>query len=152
MHALLCIGCSPKKEVATEVSFAEQLKAVTSGAADEIRLEHTAVQSRELKQLEGLKTLRALVLDAGVVRDEDVQQLTSLSGLEHLRLRESPLTDAGIAQLSRLESLLILNLPQAKPTAVGLKSLAALPKLRQLRSLAARSMMRPSKIYRAGQR
>lgn len=133
------IGCRTAKQSeptpTPETSFAEQLAKVQVGQADEIRLEHTAVGSDELEQLAGLNTLRALVLDAGVVHDSDVKHLTSLAGLQHLRLRESPLTDAGLEQLAngQLPSLLILNLPQAKPTAVGLNSLAGLPKLRQLR-------------------
>ena len=135
----LVIGCraakQPEPTPPPETSFSEQLAKVKAGQADEIRLEHIAVGESELEQLAGLTTLRALVLDAGIVRDSQIKHLALLAGLQHLRLRESPLTDEGLQQLAsgQLQSLLILNLPQAKPTAVGLRALASLPKLRQLR-------------------
>lgn len=137
----LSVACGCRSAATTskpqpaEVSFADQLSQVKAGLSDEIRLEHTPVGPGEVKQLDGLTSLRVLVLDAGVVRDSDVEHLVSLTGLEHLRLRESPLSDDAFQKLGSgpLQSLLILNLPQAKPTAAGLKTLAGLPKLRQLR-------------------
>ena len=140
---ILILGCRtnslpadklPKDELPAE-SLAEQLAAVREGRSDEIRLEHTALGPQELESLAELASLRALVLDAGIVKDSDVKYLTALTGLEHLRLRDSPLSDIGIKELAdgQLQSLRILNLPQARPTAIGLRELARLPKLRQLR-------------------
>lgn len=118
-----------------DVPFEEQLAQVLAGTRDEIRLERSSVSAELLPALAKATQLRALILDAGVMRDQDIQCLTSLSTLEHLRLRNSPLTDQAVKDLAngQLDELRILNLPQAKLTADGLRELARLPRLRNLR-------------------
>ncbi|MCC6509777.1 MAG: hypothetical protein IT423_11755 [Pirellulaceae bacterium] len=118
-----------------DVPFEEQLAQVLAGTGHEIRLERSSVSAEQLPALAKATQLRALILDAGVMRDQDIQCLTSLSTLEHLRLRNSPLTDQALKDMAngQLDELRILNLPQAKLTADGLRELARLPRLRNLR-------------------
>ncbi len=72
-------GCraakQPEAALPPELAFSEQLERVQTGGSDEIRLERFAVSSAELTQLAGLANLRALVLDAGIVRDSDVKHI-----------------------------------------------------------------------------
>jgi hypothetical protein len=118
---------------AEERSFDEQVQAVKDGKQENILIELSELKDSDLAKLAGLKNLKILQIDDGLITDDGIKHLASLENLEHLRLRHSPITDAGLAQLAKFPNLRWLNLPHADFTDAGLVELTKLPKLEFLR-------------------
>jgi hypothetical protein len=130
------LGCSRARVLSpSELSLAQQMAAVRSGEADEIRVELTAFTEGEFQALAGLENLRTLILDdpTAFLSPAALAAFDDLPRLEHLRVRGGGLGDSALAQIARLKSLRILNLPRAQFADAALTHLQALPALEQLR-------------------
>jgi internalin A len=85
-----------------------------------------------LKDLAGLKNLRALNLRFNQVSDAGLKELAPLKNLQTLNLGFTYVSDAGLKELAALKNLEALELFRTLVTAAGLKELAELKKLQKL--------------------
>jgi hypothetical protein len=85
-----------------------------------------------LKQLAGLKSLKALRLGSTQVTDLGLKELAGLKNLQWLDLLYTKVTDAGLKELAGFKNLQSLGLCGTKVTNAGLKHLAGLKNLRTL--------------------
>lgn len=116
-----------------EPSWTDQLNAVRSGTATEIRVTATPVSPDELAMLaEGCEALEILDIESIEPAPEDLAVLNSLPALRRLRLGFE-VDDAMLRQLSTLPSLQFLNLPNGTFSDEGLSALVELPHLELLR-------------------
>src|SRR4051812_38003442 len=124
------------------------------GVAFGLRLNFSGITDAGLKELAGLKSLRALFLHStGVtgpglkelaalpdlrqlelsynpqVTGVGLKELAALKGLRRLQLRSTSTSDAGLKEVAELKGLRMLNLSFTKVTDAGLGHLAALPRL-----------------------
>ncbi len=120
-------------EAPGEPTFAHQLAAVREGTADSIVLERTTVTAYDLAQLEGVISLRWLMLDDVPVSDEALAPLAALTNLERLKLGRCRVGDRGIEHIAALKNLRLLNLPDAEFSDEALARIAELPQLELLR-------------------
>lgn len=130
-----CGGPPPRPLPAPEPTLQEQVALVREGKLDQIQVEHTPLTDADLRQLAGLRDLKALLVDhpGSRVSQVGLEALADLPNLAHLRVRGEGIDDAALAVISRMKSLRILNLPRGQFTNAGLKWLAELPQLEQLR-------------------
>ena len=97
-------------------------------------LYNTRVTDVGLKELTGLKHLRALNLNDTTVTDVGLKEVKELKSLQLLDLGHTKITDAGLKELKELKNLQWLALYGTKVTDAGVKELqAALPGLKILR-------------------
>jgi internalin A len=92
----------------------------------------TQLTDAGLKELASLKSLRILDVRATKVTDVGLKALAALKSLQSLYLTDCRVTDAGLKELAGLKCLQILNLGDTKVTDTGLKELAGLKNLRAL--------------------
>ena len=90
------------------------------------------IMDGELKELAGLKSLRALSLRGTQVTGAGLKELAGLQSLQSLDLSESQVTDAGLKQLAGLKSLRALDLSHTAVKDAGMKELAVLNSLQEL--------------------
>jgi hypothetical protein len=98
-----------------------------------IDLNETQATDADLKNLAGVKKLRALHLRGTKVTDAGLKELAGLPQLQTLGLRGTKVTDAGLKELAGLPQLQDLDLTDSQVTDAGLKELAGLKQLRALR-------------------
>jgi len=101
-------------------------------AAFGLNLMGSQVRDVGLKDLAGLKNLRALNLRFNQVSDAGLKELAALKNLQTLNLGFTYVSDTGLKQLAALENLETLELFRTQVTAAGLKELAGLKKLHTL--------------------
>ena len=87
-------------------------------------LHNTSVSDAGLKELAGLKSLRALDLHFTQVTDAGLKEMANLKRLEALSLSLPGITDVGLKELAALKSLQLLDLDDTKATDAGVKELA----------------------------
>ena len=92
----------------------------------------TLVTDALLKDLSGLKNLRALNLNSTPATDAMLKDLAGLEGLEALYLNYTKVTDAGLKELTGLKSLRTLTLHHTLVADAGVKELAKLKTLQSL--------------------
>src|SRR5262245_25080463 len=136
--ALAISGCevAAKHQPAQfEPGLVEQAEAVRSGKLDRIELTRSAVKDEDLAALDGLVSLRELLIDdaRSRVTAAGLAHLASSTRLEHLRLRGGGCDDAALAGIARFRELRVLNVPRGEFTDAGLAKLASLARLEQLR-------------------
>jgi hypothetical protein len=93
---------------------------------------HLPMTDTGLKELTGLKSLRALCLHATQVTEAGLKGLAGLKDLQALSVGGLPVTDAGLKELAGLKGLRALSLGGTQVTDAGLKGLAALKELHTL--------------------
>jgi hypothetical protein len=139
MLALALCGCGdtapppPITAMAGEPAWSDQIEAVRSGQAREIRVERQIIGPADWAALaDGCSGLSALEAAHAEIEDSHLQIVAVLPGLKRLRLG-APVGDAGAAHLAACEELTVLNLPAAAFSDAGLARLAQLPRLELLR-------------------
>src|SRR5262249_47964832 len=91
----------------------------------------SAITDAELKDLSGLKNLRALNVGGSLLlTDAGLKELAGLKNLQGLYLFYTPVTDAGLKELGRLKSLQALDLSHTRVTDARVEGLARLESLR----------------------
>lgn len=94
-------------------------------------LAYEKVTDAGLKELAGLKSMRALSLFGTEVTGVGLKELVGLKDLQTLSLLDTPVTDAGLKELAGLKHLRALTLG-TRVTDQGLKELAGLKNLKTL--------------------
>jgi hypothetical protein len=89
------------------------------------------ITNDSLKPLEGIATLRFLLLAKTRVTDTGLEHVAALPGLRFLSLNNQ-ITDKGLARLAGLKQLVGLELAGAKITDKGLSTLKTFPELQTL--------------------
>ncbi len=102
------------------------------GAPFGLCLNLTKVTDAGLKELAGLKSLRALYLAGTQVREAGLKEVAGLKSLQTLDVRWTAVTDAGLKELAGLKSLQRLYLNHGQLTDAGMKELAGLKNLQTL--------------------
>ena len=102
---------------------------------------NSTITDDDLRFIQGLRSLRELVLIGDKISDAGIKHLRSLTRLEHLDLLDTSITDKGLVHLRSIQSLKRLALTGGKFTPNGLASLKrALPNCR----IRAEPTVRPS--------
>ncbi len=103
-----------------------------TGAPFGLCLNSTKMTDAGLKELAGLKSLRALYLGGTQVTDAGLKEVAGLKSLQTLDVRGTKVTDAGLKELAGLKSLQRLYLNHCDVTGAGLKDLTGLKSLQLL--------------------
>jgi hypothetical protein len=107
-------------------------EAAPSGPVVEVVLSGSDVNDAGLRELAGLKHLRALRLEGTPVSGTGLSHLADLEELERLHLGGTRVGDAGLKGLAGLKRLRVLDLRGTRVTGAGLKELAGLQQLQEL--------------------
>ena len=114
----------------TDADLAQQLEGITT--LRELILENTPVTDTGLVHLRGLTSLERLLLGKTHITDAGLVHLKDLCTLKHLCLHDTGISDAGLAQLQGLTSLETLCLANTNITDAGLAHLQGLRFLKNL--------------------
>lgn len=113
-------------------SSLEPLKGLLPDGLVALHAEHTPVDDRELRYLQGMTSLRFVDLTATRITDAGLVHLLAARDLETLVLWDTSVTDDALALLGRFPSLCHLGLGNTRVTDAGLRHLARLRRLRLL--------------------
>src|ERR1700692_1986218 len=92
-----------------------------------LRLSFSGITDASLKELAGLKSLRALFLNSTGVTGPGLKELAGLPDLRQLELSYNPqVTGVGLKELSALKNLQLLQLRSTSTSDAGLKEVAEL--------------------------
>jgi len=132
------VGCGSRAEgdsASVEPALSAQVALVRAGESDQIQIEQSPLNDRDLESLAGLSSLRVLLIDhpKSHFSADGLKRLADLANLEQLRSRAPGIDDAALAQLAEIKSLRVLNLPHATFSDQALAHLRGLAHLEQLR-------------------
>ena len=85
------------------------------------------IRDADLSHLEGLTSLRRLILHGDNITDDGLSHLKRLPRLHELVLTNTSVTDAGLLHLHKMTELSVLELKNTKITDAGIAELTQLP-------------------------